>query len=233
MSTIDTYEFQLSQVAAALQADPENEGLLDLKSKLEELIKVTQKVESKVIAKEPPPESFQKAEEKPHLRAEEDSKQRADGLSNIEKAKSFSIGDLIQARWSEDNKFYDARIEAIQPNGLCTVTFIEYGSTEMVKPDAIRQKLDDDESTKKDHAKKRKAQAQGPERKKKKATFEERIAKKEAEQAAKQSSWQQFQAKGKKGTSASTSSAFKSRASSSVKPTTVSQFQATSKHLYK
>lgn len=52
---------------------------------------------------------------------------------------SWSVGEECEAVWSEDGKYYKARIDKISSDGLsCNVTFLEYGNAEVVTVASLR-----------------------------------------------------------------------------------------------
>jgi len=54
---------------------------------------------------------------------------------------TWTVGDVCEAQWTEDNVWYTARIDAISPDQrLYTVTFPEYGNSDVVTADRLRRK---------------------------------------------------------------------------------------------
>jgi len=48
------------------------------------------------------------------------------------------VGDIVEAKWSEDGVWYVSRIDQITPQGLYHVFFVEYGNTDTVPLSSIR-----------------------------------------------------------------------------------------------
>eukprot|EP00047_Mylnosiga_fluctuans_P001517 m.220709 g.220709 ORF g.220709 m.220709 type:complete len:245 (-) comp10438_c0_seq1:93-827(-) len=123
VSELFTYREQLAQVQAALSADPDNEQLQKLAADLKEMIALS----SKLV-------------QAPH------AEQEAAGTFG-----TWNVGDECEAVWSEDGKYYRARIDKISDNGLtCSVIFLEYGNSELVKLASLRSVIASKEAAIKD-----------------------------------------------------------------------------------
>ena len=48
------------------------------------------------------------------------------------------MGDICEAKWSEDNNWYAAKIEKIKKDGTYFVTFTEYGNTQFCTLEEMR-----------------------------------------------------------------------------------------------
>lgn len=179
---LETYQVQLSQVEAALQADPDNAELASLRAELQELISLTQT-------------ALAQAEEASSSKVESSRK-----TSSFTPTATWSAGDECMAKYSGDGSWYPARITSIggsDQNRVFTLVFKGYNSTEQVKASelkplpvsyiaaaSLKRKHETDEEK---------------ERKKKKneKKLETRAAKAK-EQNHKQATWQKFAKKSEK-----------------------------------
>lgn len=112
-SELELYRTQLAQVEAALQADSENAELQTLRSELNNLIRLTESLDTR----QPKDRNPQRHETR------------------------FSTGQEVLARYSADAKFYPARIVAIAgpPDALIyTVVYKGYGNTEMLPSSSMK-----------------------------------------------------------------------------------------------
>ena len=98
--TLRNHQIQLQQVLAALEADPENAELLEMRSELEEVIRLTKEL----------------------LAPTGRSAASSDGPSSAASHR-FKAGDKVQAPWSVDGLYYEATIEDVMSDGQCTVSF--------------------------------------------------------------------------------------------------------------
>lgn len=46
------------------------------------------------------------------------------------KPSAWAEGDICEAIWSNDGAYYKAKIDSIDGDGMCKVTFLEYGMCE-------------------------------------------------------------------------------------------------------
>ncbi|KYM95379.1 Survival of motor neuron-related-splicing factor 30 [Cyphomyrmex costatus] len=103
------------QVEAALTTDPNNEELIKLKFDLKEVIKLTHDL----------------------IKSQQQEKRQANGMDAKDPillavlANKWKVGDQCMAPWSEDNKYYEATIDAISEDGIVNVTFNEYKNTDV------------------------------------------------------------------------------------------------------
>ncbi|KAL0106584.1 hypothetical protein PUN28_016346 [Cardiocondyla obscurior] len=115
MDDLQNYKLQLQQVEAALTTDPNNEELIKLKFDLKEVIKLTHDL----------------------IKSQQQEKRQADGMDAKDPillavlANKWKVGDQCMAPWSEDGKYYEATIDAINEDGLVNVTFNEYKNTDV------------------------------------------------------------------------------------------------------
>lgn len=103
--TLRNHQIQLQQVLAALETDPDNAELLEMKSELEEVIRLTKELMT--------PASTSKSDHSEQDHAATDS-----FISY-----RFRAGDKVQAPWSEDGLYYEATIDDVTSDGQCTVSF--------------------------------------------------------------------------------------------------------------
>ncbi|KAI3643416.1 hypothetical protein MP228_012971 [Amoeboaphelidium protococcarum] len=182
---------QLSEIQAELQAQPNDEELLALKMELCDLIETAQS------------------------QLQSSSQDKAEVFPEISQ---FFIGELVKAKYQQDGKYYDARIDASKGDDQYLVTYVQYGNTEFVNKRDLKKlpiandKTEDDKKKNitadqkfpkksvnkpptSSHGVQSQQQQQPPVRKRKKATFEERMEKREKEAAEKQNAWLSFAAK--------------------------------------
>lgn len=117
-SQLAEYKLQLQQVEAALTTDPNNEDLKKLQHDLTEVINLT---EDLILSQ---------------LQDEAGSADTADPSSTATAAAHAShwrVGDKCMALFTEDEQYYEATIDEVQENGMCTITFDEYGNTEVTQ----------------------------------------------------------------------------------------------------
>lgn len=123
---LQNYKLQLQQVEAALLTDPENKELQKLKVDLEEVIELTLDLKSKAeeAAKQPeytePVNNYEEDEITKSLLAVEEF------VAKTKAKKIWRIGDICMAKWSDNNQYYEARIDSINPDGQVNVTFEAY-----------------------------------------------------------------------------------------------------------
>eukprot|EP00041_Stephanoeca_diplocostata_P028234 m.793150 g.793150 ORF g.793150 m.793150 type:complete len:230 (+) comp23334_c0_seq2:229-918(+) len=55
------------------------------------------------------------------------------------KPNAWAEGDICEAIWSNDGAYYKARIDSINGDGMCKVTFLEYDENDTVKVSSLRQ----------------------------------------------------------------------------------------------
>ncbi|XP_034948020.1 survival of motor neuron-related-splicing factor 30 [Chelonus insularis] len=115
MDDLQNYKLQLQQVEAALTTDPSNEELLKLKIDLEEVIELTHDL----------------------IKSQQQEKRQANGMDPKDPillavlANKWKVGDQCMAPWSEDGKYYEATIDAINEDGVVNVTFNEFKNTDV------------------------------------------------------------------------------------------------------
>ncbi|KXN89961.1 Serine/threonine-protein kinase rio2 [Leucoagaricus sp. SymC.cos] len=115
---LETYQVQLSQVEAALSADPDNTELASLRSELQELIQLTEVAIGQ---------------------AEATSSSKTEGSrrsATSTPAHTWSAGDECLAKYSKDNNWYPARITSLggsAENRVYSIVFKGYNTTELVK----------------------------------------------------------------------------------------------------
>lgn len=123
---LQNYKLQLQQVEAALLTDPENKELQKLKIDLEEVIELTLDLKSKAeeAARQPeytePVNNYEEDEITKSLLAVEEF------VAKTKAKKIWRVGDICMAKWSDNNQYYEARIDSINPDGQVNVTFEAY-----------------------------------------------------------------------------------------------------------
>ncbi|SPO32748.1 related to splicing factor SPF30 [Ustilago trichophora] len=165
-SEVELYKLQLSQVENALEGDPDNAELQELKKELENLIQLTKSLvhsgaggSSSSTAPAPAPESLSDPEQSKSKGGSDvtaspqplppgsqafvslQSGSSAKGASNARVRGTFSTGQEVLARYSADNRFYPARIVAVAgdpANPTFTVVYKGYGNTEMLPATSLK-----------------------------------------------------------------------------------------------
>lgn len=125
--SLRTYKLQLQQVEASLMTDPTNEDLLKLQADLQEVIELT----SDLI-------SGSRAAASGSGNVNEETAAVPSTSQDEEPALSWQVGDQCMALYSEDAMYYEATIEEILDDGACTVTFTEYGNTDVTQVSLLR-----------------------------------------------------------------------------------------------
>jgi survival-of-motor-neuron-related-splicing factor 30 len=123
------YNAQLDEVNEALQEEPDNEELLEVKKNLVDVIKMTQDLldlRKQVIEK--------------NKTQDEDTDEKAKIFQDIALRKGFYVGMPAEAKWS-DGQWYPAKISDINANGFFVI-FDGFEEPEQVSPDDIRPRQD-------------------------------------------------------------------------------------------
>jgi len=215
-ASLAEYQEQLQGVKSALQDTPNDEELQEVQQSLGEVIQLTQDLLQQALEAEQqqrqvhPPQQLQGVPVQPEEAAAPSEDVRAPAA--VELPEEFAVGKIVEAVWSEDKNWYQARVEEHTPLGA-RVTFLGYKNQEEVPVENLRapqskkrKELTDEEilsrqmpksfsimpgDTDEEKAKKRKM-IHGFKSK-------QRFAKQATEQKQKQSAWMDFQnAKGGK-----------------------------------
>ncbi|KAF5278199.1 hypothetical protein FQA39_LY18387 [Lamprigera yunnana] len=122
---LQNYRLQLQQVEAALVSDPQNKELQKLKIDLDEVIELTLDLKTKAEEAANQPEYHELT-----TFTEEDEVTRSllaveQFVAKNKKQKKWRIGDICMAKW-DNLQYYEARIDAIHPDGQVNVTFEAY-----------------------------------------------------------------------------------------------------------
>ncbi|XP_052765194.1 survival of motor neuron-related-splicing factor 30-like [Mya arenaria] len=134
-ANLSMYKLQLQQVDESLSSDPDNEDLKKLRTDLLEVIELT----LDLIGQNQP--------------AATDDVTEVGGASGETMAtkrapvKHWLPGDRCLAMWSKDKNFYEATVDEVLEDGSCTVTFDEYGNTDLTEVSLLKPA--DNESAKK------------------------------------------------------------------------------------
>lgn len=123
---LQNYQLQLQQVEAALLTDPDNQELQKLKIDLNEVIDLTLDLKNKAEEAANQPEYTE-----PVGVAEEDEITKSllaveQFVAKNKTKKIWRIGDTCMAKWNDNGQYYEARIDAINPDGQVNVTFEAY-----------------------------------------------------------------------------------------------------------
>jgi survival-of-motor-neuron-related-splicing factor 30 len=120
------YRYQIEQIEASLESDPQNSELLKLKSDLEELISLTSQFETV----QSPATPTKKAEKK------EDDKPSSPAASLYQQ---YSVGQEVMAKYQGDGKYYKAKVSNVGGSGVVySVIFSGYQDVEIVKAEDIK-----------------------------------------------------------------------------------------------
>ncbi|XP_022916597.1 survival of motor neuron-related-splicing factor 30 [Onthophagus taurus] len=123
---LQNYKLQLQQVEAALVSDPDNKELQKLKVDLEEVIELTLDLKQKAEEAASQPEY---REVKAHGEDDEITKSLLaveQFVAKNKKKKMWRVGDICMAKWSDNNQYYEAKIDTINADGQVNVTFEAY-----------------------------------------------------------------------------------------------------------
>ncbi|XP_078434648.1 nucleic acid binding/RNA binding protein [Wolffia australiana] len=126
-SNLSIYKDQLRQVKELLLDEPGNSEYADMEKELQEVITLTEELLAAA-----------KQGELPGLPVKSDGEASpSHALGTQSEAHEFSVGDKIQAVWSEDGEWYNATVEALTPNGYL-ICYDEWGNKEEVDPGNVR-----------------------------------------------------------------------------------------------
>ncbi|XP_074037927.1 splicing factor 30 [Leptinotarsa decemlineata] len=120
---LQNYQLQLQQVEAALLTDPNNQELQKLKIDLNEVIELTLDLKNKAEEAANQPEYTE-----PVGVAEDDEITKSllaveEFVARNRAKKMWRLGDTCMAKWNDNGQYYEARIDAINPDGQVNVTF--------------------------------------------------------------------------------------------------------------
>lgn len=123
---LQNYKLQLQQVEAALLSDPDNKELQKLKVDLEEVIELTLdlKVKAEEAANQPEYTEFTNNHEEDEVTKSLLAVEQF--VAKNKNKKIWRVGDICMAKWSDNNQYYEARIDSINPDGQVNVTFEAY-----------------------------------------------------------------------------------------------------------
>ncbi|XP_041360518.1 survival of motor neuron-related-splicing factor 30-like [Gigantopelta aegis] len=180
---LKTYKIQLQQVEASLTTDPDNEDLLKLKRDLQEVIDLTVELVAGKAS-----EAGDSGSSRP---------ENADSTQH-----SWKVGDAVQAIYSTDGQYYNAVIDEILEDDTCTVTFEEWGNTDItqisqLKPPELntRQADGDGPDSKRPKSKKDLAIQQRDYKRKKSQKKAQRMKQLEEERESEKNKWKLFNSK--------------------------------------
>ena len=189
---LEQYQLQLSQVETALEADPSNTELSELRNELKQLIDLTEQALAQASSS----------------KAAETSRKSASATPSH----SWSAGDECLAKYSGDGQWYPARITSVggsESNRVYSIVFKGYNTTELVKASELKgltsaylNNSDSSNPYSNGAAGKRKlTKAEEEEKARKKARNEKKVearAVKAREQNEKKATWQKFTKKAEK-----------------------------------
>lgn len=126
---LQNYQLQLQQVEAALLSDPDNRELHKLKIDLEEVIALTLDLKIKAEEAANQPEYTVVSTSSYNNDDDEITKSLLAVEQFVAKNKAkrmWRVGDVCMAKWSDNNQYYEAIIDVINPDGQVNVTFEAY-----------------------------------------------------------------------------------------------------------
>ncbi|KAJ9122483.1 hypothetical protein QFC22_001911 [Naganishia vaughanmartiniae] len=125
---LENYQFQLSQVSLALEADPSNAELSSLKLELEEIIALTKQAMG-VTAEAVPKKTTTTASPAPAVSVASSSAAKGKAKeASATSGKNYRAGDEVVARY-KDGKWYSARVTVVSgsiDDPLYTIIFKGY-----------------------------------------------------------------------------------------------------------
>jgi survival-of-motor-neuron-related-splicing factor 30 len=128
---IEGYRYQLEQIEASLENDPENSELLKLKNDLVELIALTTEFES---VQTPTP-----AVASPAKKQEKSKQEEKPSSTTAPLVQQYSVGQEVMAKYHGDGKYYKAKISNVGGSGVVySVIFAGYQDVEIVKAEDIK-----------------------------------------------------------------------------------------------
>ncbi|KAJ9475302.1 Tudor domain-containing protein [Pseudozyma hubeiensis] len=128
-SEVELYKLQLSQVTTALEADPSNQDLTNLRDELTNLIRLTESLVGSTSGASQDAPSTPKRSVSRKL----DVGKRADDTRV-----RFHVGQEVLAKYSADGKFYPAEIVAVLERGKVKVRYAGYGNEEVVQEKDVK-----------------------------------------------------------------------------------------------
>ncbi|XP_046382424.1 survival of motor neuron-related-splicing factor 30 isoform X1 [Ischnura elegans] len=134
---LQNYKLQLQQVEAALTTDPENGELLKLKVDLEEVIELTRDLIKTQLLEAKGAEAA--ASSSFVSEAEDDSSKDEDFKSSIPSKTDWKVGEKCLALWNANGEYYEATIEDLGENGICTVKFCNYQTEDVTNVSLLRE----------------------------------------------------------------------------------------------
>lgn len=184
---LSSYQLQLAQVEAALMNDSCNEDLLKLQKDLQEVIDLTKDLVSNKAA-DALPDGDEQAVESAALPSTSSVSSTSYG---------WKPGDSCVAQWSEDGNWYEAEIEEVTESGDCTVTFCEYGNTDVTKVSMLKplESMNHKKSGDKPKSKKDIIADQREYKRKKAQKKAARMKELEEEREKEKGKWQEFNSK--------------------------------------
>jgi survival-of-motor-neuron-related-splicing factor 30 len=131
------YRYQLEQIEASLESDPQNSELLKLKNDLVELIALTtqfENVQSPARSAEATTTTPTKTQEK----SKEDASTRTTTTTTT-LFQQYSVGQEVMAKYQGDGKYYKAKISNVGGSGVVySVIFAGYQDVEIVKAEDVK-----------------------------------------------------------------------------------------------
>ncbi|KAH8551593.1 hypothetical protein BGW37DRAFT_513338 [Umbelopsis sp. PMI_123] len=130
------YRYQLEQIEASLESDPENSELLKLKNDLVELIALTAQFENVQSPARSTVATPTKTQEKPK---EEETPSSTKTTTTTTLYQQYSVGQEVMAKYHGDGKYYKAKISNVGGSGVVySVIFAGYQDVEIVKAEDIK-----------------------------------------------------------------------------------------------
>ncbi|TKY90201.1 hypothetical protein EX895_000199 [Sporisorium graminicola] len=138
-SELELYALQLDQVSTALEKDPSNQDLVQLKSELENLISLTHS-----LAETKPQTKAVAADEVSSSQPRGTGSMGGGGGGGEKRADAdpgrarYRVGQQVMARYTADRKLYPAVVEAVRGGDMYTVKYTGYGNQEVLAASELK-----------------------------------------------------------------------------------------------
>jgi survival-of-motor-neuron-related-splicing factor 30 len=143
--SIEEYEFQLVQVTNALEKDPENKELIDLRDGLRQLLELEQELGSKQNTGATGANTTSTGKSQPSSATSENipsslpSKPvKSSGVASSVPLEDLLEGDVVLGKWSTDNNWYECLIVG-KDNGSYEVVFTGSESIQVLSLNQVRK----------------------------------------------------------------------------------------------
>lgn len=125
---------------AALLTDPNNEELLKLQRDLEEVIELSRDLVKTHLEEQNKSAYVEPTSSNATLPYDEIETVLLQAEKFISSGKIWKVGDICQAKWTEDGQYYDATIEGISDDGEVSVIFDAYQNRSTTQLSELRER---------------------------------------------------------------------------------------------